>query len=71
MISTFISLAVPSQTVIGFAIAGLLVLLIAAQLLDYEGSPIRSMARVIQAFTSPLLVLFALVVLVRIIRIIA
>ncbi|GEM_PF-5438317 len=71
MITTFLSLVTPSQTVIGLAIAGLLVLLIAAQLMDYEGSPVKSFLGYLQTFASPLLALFTLVVVVRVFGIIA
>jgi len=71
MINNFVTLLVPSQAVNVLSIAGLLILLIASQLMDYEGSPIRSKVPLIRAFTTPLIALFAIVVIVRIIQIIA
>ena len=70
MIITFISLTEPSQTVTTLVIVGLLVLLIASQMVVYKGSPIISIVRYLQTFISPLLVLFATGVIVRIMSII-
>jgi hypothetical protein len=71
MISTFVALAQPSKAVISLTIGGLLVLLAASQLMDYEGSPVRSGIRFLRAFTTPLLVFFVLVEIVSIIQIMA
>jgi hypothetical protein len=71
MISTFVSLAVPVQAVTSMVIGALLILLIAAQLMDFEGSRVRSFIIYLQTFTVPLLVLFVLIVIFRIIAIIA
>jgi hypothetical protein len=68
VIITFLSLVEPSQAVIGTAVGSLLILLIASQLIDYEGSSIKSLALYIHAFTLPLLVLFSLVFIVNVIR---
>jgi hypothetical protein len=66
MIDSFYSLTVPTQAVIGIAIAGLLILLITAQLVDFEGSNLKPMITYLRIFSIPLLALFIFVMILRI-----
>jgi hypothetical protein len=70
MVSTFVSLSAPSQAVISFIVGGLLVLLVAAQLMDFRGSRVQLFIFYLRAFTAPLLVLFVLIIILRIIAIV-
>ena len=70
MTCTVTSLIIPSQAVVGGAIVGLLVLLIAAQLTDYEGSPLMLVSRYVTVFSAPLLVWFAFNMSIKVARIV-
>jgi hypothetical protein len=69
VISTFINLQVPSQSEINFAIGGLIILLVLSQLLDFDGSKLKFITRYILVFTVPMLALFVIITLIRIIRV--
>ncbi len=70
MIITFLSLTEPSQPVTALAIGGLLVLLIASQLMDYEGNSVKSLVMYLHAFIVPLLILFSLILIVSVVRVV-
>jgi hypothetical protein len=67
MISTFFSLSTPSSTVVGIAISGLVTLLVAAQLVDFQGSRISSMSKYFNVFSAPLMVFFVFVIILRLV----
>jgi hypothetical protein len=71
MTSFVVSLVVPSQIVIQGAMGGLVALLIAAQLVDYEGSPLRSISRYVNVFAVPLLIWFGFNMIIQIARIVS
>jgi hypothetical protein len=64
MISTFVSFTVPSAVISGIASGGLLIFLIAAQMLDSERSALKQSVRQIMVFATPLLVFFAFSVII-------
>jgi hypothetical protein len=64
MISTFVSFTVPSGVISGIASGGLLILLIAALLLDSEKTALKQSTRQIMVFATPLLVFFAFSVVI-------
>jgi hypothetical protein len=64
------SFLLPSQAVITGTIFGLVILLVVAQLVDYEGSRLKNLSRVVTIFSTPLLVWFAFNILIQIARII-
>jgi len=70
MTSFVFSLVFPSQAVIHSAMGGLLALLVAAQIVDYEGSGLRSISRYVNIFSIPLIIWFAFSMIVQIGRII-
>lgn len=70
MTSTLISFIIPSQAVVTGAMGGLVALLIAAQLVDYEGSPFKRISHIVTIFSTPLLVWFSFDIIIQIARII-
>jgi hypothetical protein len=70
MIGTFVSLAELSQIANNLAIVALLILLIASQLMNHEESN-SPKVRILLTFSIPLIALFFVTVIVRIINIIA
>jgi hypothetical protein len=71
MTSFVVSLAVPSEAVIQGATGGLVVLLIAAQIVDFEGSAFKSISRYVNVFCIPLLIWFAFNMIIQVARIMA
>jgi hypothetical protein len=71
MFSTFASLTVPSLQVIGVALAGLIVCLIAMQAIDNFKSSYRLLRRYVLVFTWPLLAFFAVFFIIKLIEITA
>jgi len=70
MISTFSTVSEPSQSVISLAVAGLLIIMIWTWFIDRDNASSGSMVKILRSFSSPLLVLFVLVVVMRILKII-
>lgn len=71
MTSTVTSIIIPSQIFINGAIGGLALLLIISQLVDYEGSALKSLTRYAILFSTPLIIWFAFNIIIRVSRIIA
>jgi hypothetical protein len=71
MISTFNTLLLPSQAVVGLATVGLLVILVSSVILENLGTQGSSVAHYLRVFSIPLLILFVMVVLVHVFRVIA
>jgi|WetSurMetagenome_2_1015567.scaffolds.fasta_scaffold219373_2 hypothetical protein len=70
MTSFVVSMIIPSEAVIQGATGGLIVLLIAAQIVDYEGSALKAISRYVNVFCIPLLIWFAFNMIIQIARII-
>jgi hypothetical protein len=64
------SLNIPSQAVVVSAVVGLLVLLVAGQLTDYEGSSLKLASRYFMAFSIPFFVWFIFNMIIQIARIV-
>jgi hypothetical protein len=68
MISTFVATIEPSQVVTGIAVGGLLVLLIALIIIDREQERRKPIFSLVNAFSIPLFVFFAIAFIVQAIR---
>jgi hypothetical protein len=69
MFSTFASLTVPPMPVIGVALAGLILCLIAMQAMDNFRSSYRLLRKYVLVFTWPLLAFFAVFFIIKVIEI--
>ncbi|MBN1189516.1 MAG: hypothetical protein JXA46_07180 [Dehalococcoidales bacterium] len=66
----FVSILVPSPTVIQGATGGLVAALIFSQLLDYKGSSLKSFGRYVNMLCVPLLIWFVFKMFIGIARIV-
>jgi hypothetical protein len=64
MVTTIISQIIVSQSIVGATLGSLIVLLVAAALIDYAQSPVKFVSRYLDVFIKPFLILFVYFVLI-------
>jgi hypothetical protein len=66
--SSILSPVIPSQAVVGSFIGGLVLLLVVVQIVDFEAPGFKSLANCFKVFSRPLLALFVIITIIRVIR---